>query len=458
MWARAALTWALALSVWGGCREPSSPEPPEADARILLPRDASPDVVLLLSDVTASEELSSKIKMLQREMARSPSAGTAVALGHALEKAARESFDPGVWLQVEAASRIALSSSPGDRDALLLQAGAQMQQHRFAAARDTAQGLTVSDPKNPSAWALLGDALCELGEYRGCGEAWQRMVDLAPGLPSYVRASYTRWVTGDLPGALELGEMAVSAGTPTDPEPLAWALTSLGEMRAHAGDRSGALRAWHEALALVPEYPMALGGAGKVLSSLERWEEAESVLKRALKGRPLPEQAWTLGEVYLAQGKKAEAEQAFTEAERLGRLHDPRCLALFLATRNRNPSLALALAESEARQRDDLITLDALAWARFRLGDFHRASQAAEKGRTLGTPDSRLLYHQAAIAASQGRSREARRGLETALARNPYWNREEAEEARKLLKRLGGSVPDPQPVHPSPVDAPAPVP
>ena len=45
-------------------------------------------------------------------------------------------------------------------------------------------------------------------------DAYQRMIDLRPDLHSYARGAHIRWLKGDLTGAVELMELAVSASSP----------------------------------------------------------------------------------------------------------------------------------------------------------------------------------------------------------------------------------------------------
>jgi tetratricopeptide (TPR) repeat protein len=78
-------------------------------------------------------------------------------------------------------------------------------------------------------------------------------------------------------------------------------------------------------------------------------------------------------------------------------MSDPRTYALYLATRNLNAPLALRLAEQELKERSDVFTYDALAWALHRSGNKAQALAAIKKALAHGTQDARLFFHAAVI-------------------------------------------------------------
>ena len=62
-------------------------------------------------------------------------------------------------------------------------------------------------------------------------------------------------------------------------------------------------------------------------------------------------------------GRADEAAKVEAALTRGGAQHDPRTLALFLATRGEQIELAIELAQNEFGSRADIFTHDALAWA-----------------------------------------------------------------------------------------------
>ena len=113
---------------------------------------------------------------------------------------------------------------------------------------------------------------------------------------------------------------------------------------------------------------------------------------------------------------------------------DGRTLALFLATKNSDPTLALQLAEAELRVRGDVYTDDALAWALYRNGRFPEANTAISRATRLGTRDARLVYHEGAIRLAMGDAAHGRELVRRALAMNPHFDATGAVEAAALVK------------------------
>ena len=63
----------------------------------------------------------------------------------------------------------------------------------------------------------------------------------------------------------------------------------------------------------------------------------------------------------------------------------------------RSAPLLGQLAEEAARNRKDIFTMDALAWAYYRAGRLSEAEQASRQARRTGTVDRRILAHASAI-------------------------------------------------------------
>ena len=82
-------------------------------------------------------------------------------------------------------------------------------------------------------YGLLGDALMEQGRLDEAGRAYQEMIDRKPFYQSYTRAAHLRWLRGDLSGAAQTMELALSSASPRDPEAAPWA-PGPDEVRARA--------------------------------------------------------------------------------------------------------------------------------------------------------------------------------------------------------------------------------
>jgi tetratricopeptide (TPR) repeat protein len=265
-------------------------------------------------------------------------------------------------------------------------------------------------------------------------DAAQRMLDLKPNLPSYGRAAHLRWLQGDSAGAKLLYQQAIHAGeAQKDPEPRAWMIVQAAWLFWHEGDYRGAQAGFDAALAQLPKYAPALEGKGKAALALGDYVDAVRWLEQAYQAHPLIETAWWLGDAYQLKGDAAQARKYHERVERDGERLDPRTLALYLATRDREPEKALRLARAEHAQRADVWSKDVLAWASYRAGLLQDALKLSAEALAHGTKDARLLYHAGVIRRAAGASAEGDALIEQATRLNPYFD-------RILLGRTDGTL------------------
>ena len=134
-------------------------------------------------------------------------------LGWAFVAKARESFDPGFYKLAEQCARCIEKRNPQSQEAMLLRAHVLQNLHRFKESETLARRL-VQQRGLSFDYGLLGDALMEQGKLSDAVEAYQRMMNLKPDLRAYARAAHMRWLKGDLEGAIEAMQLAVSAASP----------------------------------------------------------------------------------------------------------------------------------------------------------------------------------------------------------------------------------------------------
>lgn len=289
------------------------------------------------------------------------------AIAETFIREARISGDPGFYTLAESAADCALERTPAHAAAQELRIHLLIQFHHFAEAEVAARALVDTN----DTWlthALLGDALMEQGKLDAAGETYQRAMDLRPGLAMYDRVGWLRWLWGDTEGAIEMQKLAVAAGNPGDPEPLAWALVRLGWLHALAGKPAPEL---DEALKLVPDYKPALFALGRV--RLHAGAADAAVALRA--AGPTVEAV------------RARAELDPTASVEAVRSQDPRGYACWLA--ERDPAAAVVLLTEEWKERQDAVTQMALAYARFRAGE--DASADARSALATGIVEPRVL-------------------------------------------------------------------
>jgi len=361
-----------------------------------------------------------------------------ILLGRAWVRKARESADPGFYLNADACAEVVLERSPDQKLALDLRGLVLLNGHKFDEARALAAQVTARHPEDPMAWGTLSDAYLEMGRYDEATDAAQTMVDLKPNLPSYSRASYLQWLRGDVVGAKESVRRALDSGRAgkSDPEPGAWVFVQAATMFWHEGDFDGADAGYDKALERIGDYAPANVGKGRIAMAKGDPRRAAELFERAWKVSPLVETAWLLGDAREAMGDAKGAADAYALVEREGRRTDPRTLSLFLSTKGRSAAEAedaLKLAREEYEVRKDITSEDALAWAYYRTGRLAEAKASIVKARRLGTPDARLMFHEGAIRLAAGDVKQGKKLIAGALEKNPAFDATGVKEAKALL-------------------------
>jgi tetratricopeptide (TPR) repeat protein len=327
-------------------------------------------------------------------------------LGWAFVAKARESFDPGFYKLAEQCARSIELRNPQSQEAMLLHAHVLQNLHRFKESETLARCL-VQQRGLSFDYGLLGDALMEQGKLNDAVVAYQRMMNLKPDLRAYARAAHMRWLKGDLEGAIEAMQLAVSAASPQDAESAAWVNTRLATYLFYAGKFNEAEQRCALALSLQNNHPPTLLLKGKMLLAQSRFGEAVDALQNAVKLNPLPEYQWTLAEALRAAGKENEASEVEAQLCQRGASSDPRTLALYLATRHESPETALRLARAELDSRSDVFTHDALAWSLAAAGNVAEALSEMQRALAEGTLDARLFFHAGVIASQAGQPADA---------------------------------------------------
>ena len=445
-----ALLAALAVSAAAGCSErsnakaepvaaaaaaPAGPASPAVDPDASLPANQRLALAASGGTTQADKSVAEAQKAVRDNRAKDD---LWIMLGRAWVKKARESADPGFYLNADACAQVVLERSPDQKLALDLRGLVLLNGHKFDEARALAAQVTSRHPEDPMAWGTLSDAYLEMGRYDEATGAAQTMVDLKPNLPSYSRASHLQWLRGDVVSAKETVRRALDAGRAgkSDPEPGAWVFVQAATMFWHEGDFDGADAGFDKALDRISDYAPATVGKGRVAMAKGDHRRAAELFQRAWKASPLVETAWLLGDAREAMGDKPGAAEAYALVEREGRRTDHRTLSLFLSTKGRSAAEveeALKLAREEYEVRKDITSEDALAWAYYRTGHLAEAKASITKARRLGTPDARLVFHEGAIRIAAGDTKQGKKLVAEALERNRAFDATGVKEAKALL-------------------------
>lgn len=325
--------------------------------------------------------------------------------------------------------------------------------HDFAQARDHARELVTLKPDKSESFALLGDALLELGDYTEAARAYARMEQLSDddGATAVTRLARQSFLRGKLDEAREYLSTAVTRlarSQSSTPEPRAWAYWQLGEIAFARGDYTTAERHHREALAVFPDYFQATAALARTRAAQDDIPAAIALYEQATRRFPDPSAIAGLGDLYQLTGRTREAQAQYTLVEQIARLGQPnaqskdestaklynRQLALFYADHDIKPDEAYKLAAREYEARQDIYGADALAWTALKAGKIAEAQTAIQQALKLNTQDARLFYHAGMIAMSAGDKEKGRDYLNRALKLNPHFDARQSLDARTALE------------------------
>ena len=348
-------------------------------------------------------------------------------LGLAYQQRARETGDPSFYTKSDGILRRALRLSPHDLFATAGLGSLALSRHRFADALTIGRRAVALSPTTAATYAIVGDALVELGRYDDAFRAFDAMARLKPGLAAYARISYARELRGDWSGALAAMQLAATAAI-GQREATAWTDVQLGKLYWARGRVADAAAQYRAALRAFPDYVYALDALAQVEAARGRAEAAIALERRAQNIIPLPQLVALLGDLEHAAGHERASRQAYAligVIDRLLHANGVRTdleVALFDADHGVAPARTLALARRAQHVRPSIDGDDVLAWALERNGRCDEALHYSELALRLGTQDALKFFHRGVIERCLGRAADSRLWLRRALALNPHFS------------------------------------
>ena len=150
----------------------------------------------------------------------------------------------------------------------------------------------------------------------------------------------------------------------------------------------------------------------------------------------------SLGDLLTYLKRPEEASRQFGLVElieqlnRANKIQPEAPLILFYADHDRNLPEAISLGQARAKERLDIRTMDALAWAFYKTGRYEEAAVAHNQSLRLGTRDASFYFHGGMIQLKLNHPDQAKTLLQKALAINPYFHPQHAEEVKAALGAL----------------------
>jgi tetratricopeptide (TPR) repeat protein len=384
------------------------------------------------------------IERFEERVNRNPlSAPNYTILGQLYLRRARETGDVANYPRAERALRRALELKPDYPTAQTLLASVLMAQHRFTEALALVEDAYAKNPKDLSAFAIMGDAHLELGHYAEADKLYRELARQDANAPVLVRLAHLEELNGRQDEAQQTmqraADMAMESGMTAEEK--AWYRVRLGHLFLDRGQIDAAAGHCEAALVLAGHSAVAVAGLGEVRAAQGRYDEAIELYQRAVQIQVEPSFLIMLGDLHARTGALKRAQDYYEQAETLAKhstIHQAyrRELSLLYANHDWKPTEALALAQADLDTRRDIYAYDTLAWALYKNNQPGEAAAAMIEAMKLGTQDARLYYHAGAIYSRLGQPETARRYLEQALRINASFSVLHADDARRLLARL----------------------
>jgi tetratricopeptide (TPR) repeat protein len=361
---------------------------------------------------------------------------------------ARDVGDLTAYDSAQRALDEALAIKPDHLPAQASLAALRFATHDFDQASQIARRVSEEDPTALSALAIVGDADLELGRYDEAASIYADLAAKAPGPAIWGRQARLDFVLGRTDAALDGARRSARESDARDD------VTAESKARAHVQAATYAIQLGRKDVAAdelaaarrqAPTFFLADATAARLAATEGKWSEAVHGYDAAVAVLPEPTWIGALGDIAMARGDAAAAEQQFRAVEgiagvgeRLGQLYN-RQLALFLADHDRDPQRAFDLANAEVQRRQDVFGWDALAWTALKANRLDVARDAAAKATATGTQDPALLYHAGMVAKAAGDVGRARTLLTGALGIDPGFDPVQAPLARQALAGLDRS-------------------
>lgn len=216
-------------------------------------------------------------------------------------------------LRAEEACREYLATHPGDADHIRLLGQALLKQNRAAEAEDRFRFALDLEPGFPQLYEDLGSALAMQSRFDEAIPAFEKAIQLQPALPFAKRKLGQALIAA---GRAEEAAEALEEYVEDDPERTA---VLQGVQLLRDGEVDQAITAFER---ILRDHPNSINAmqhlAGAFLQNEERIEDAEALLRRAIRIAPEFARAWmTLGMLLMKRNRYLEATEAFGKVTKL---------------------------------------------------------------------------------------------------------------------------------------------
>ena len=331
------------------------------------------------------------------------------------------------------------------RSAALL-VNALLAQHRFAEANAVAHDLAQREPDEPAYRALLAESMMEVGDYAGAirelGTIRARRADLGIA-PRFARWAELTGQTGEARRILRQAREDATHRPDLTGEQRAWFGLRLADLELRYGNLRGAKSVIREALREAPDDWRLVLARARLDAARGAWARAARSAEEVIAAVPSPDAFALLAVAQRELGNDEEAEAfelalAGIVAGQSGMVH--RTWAMTLLDRGLSVREIIAAAATDTIVRQDMHSLDFLAWALHRAGRSAEALPLMRRAIGLGSVEPALRYHAGAIEFAAGDRTLARQHFTIALGRRRALSREQVAEMQHALATIARST------------------
>ena len=438
-----------ALVVSGCASHHAASNVPAQGASNTAPTPALPAANVTLAAIPASPTHTAADKGIAKwagQLAQNPGDDRVwVRLGDTLMQKPRETADPRYYACAEQVYQQALARNPNSADAMAGLAWVSSDRNQYSKSTEWATKAVALDPRNNTAYGLLGDNDAALGHYDEAYAHYQKMLDIRPDIASYSRGARLLYQDGNSRKAMWLMLKAIQTGSPYA-ENTAWCRTQFSQMLFDQGALLPAEQTIQTVLKTTPNDAEALATLGKFKAARGDYPAAIALLTKSAAIAPDPETLTSLGDLDELSGNKADAEKQYAQVEALYKkntdagIDDHESIAQFDADHDRNLPAALQMAQQN-KASQNINDANTLAWCLYKNGQEDEAKAAIQTALARRTPQASMLFHAGMIYVKAGDRVTGGKCLAHALSVNPYFNLRDAKIASDTLKQLGSQPP-----------------
>ena len=396
------------------------------------------------SHAVAADALQASIAAAQVRLRATPADWNAWAsLGSAYVQEARITADPSYYPAAEGALSHSLQlKATGNVIAMVGMAALTAARHQFTESLQWGMRAQAAAPDTAAVYGVLDDAHTQLGQYPQARADVQHMLDLAPSIASFSRASYDLEEHGDVAGAnAALQRALVDAFTPAD---VAFCRYYLGELAFNSGLLGEAMHQYQLGRVADPAYFPVIEGVAKVEAATGQVTAALRDYNDLLARVPLPQYVNELLDYEQSLGRTHEAAAQLSLFDTEAQLFtangvDVDLEAALLDADHGDPAAAVRHAQLEWSRRHSVLVADALAWALHAAGRNTEALGYANQALSLGWRNALMHFHRGMIEAALGMRTAARSDLAATESINAHFSTLWGGQAQLTLASLGGA-------------------